>query len=492
MFLNSKLHDFDEKIKMSLQETGFSMAHSVLIKEKLITHDNDGSIQKYTLDFIENLNNVDLIVVADMNGIKYSHLDESQIGQVYVGSDKQKVLATGERYFSIMEGSQGKTLRWFEPIFDEQQQIGFVMVGKYYRDITVANTDIMRNYVLLCLSVIGLAGIGAKFFSSSIQKRMLNMEPEEIARLYRQKKIIIESVADGIIALDASQHVIELNNRCNMMIPDFNVTSLIQRLDPYIDSYTDFTMKEFIIQDKRLFINLHHLFQNEVYLGSVITLMDRNNIHDIAKEITGIDEVIKNLRVTIHEFKNNLHVILGLIQLDKVEEAKSYILTLQQTRAETEVKFHSIEDPLIRALLMSRSLVAKERQIEFTLTEESFLYPTHQRITAYDLVTIIGNLLENAFEACSSLETSSKKVEISLYEDETSLEIQVRDNGEKINPAFKDKLFESGISTKGEHRGIGLFLVKNRVELYHGTIEIEDFDEEKIFVIMINKGEYDG
>ncbi|MTL87417.1 histidine kinase, partial [Turicibacter sanguinis] len=134
---------------MSLQETGFSMAHSVLIKEKLITHDNDGSIQKYTLDFIENLNNVDLIVVADMNGIKYSHLDESQIGQVYVGSDKQKVLATGERYFSIMEGSQGKTLRWFEPIFDEQQQIGFVMVGKYYRDITVANTDIMRNYVLL-------------------------------------------------------------------------------------------------------------------------------------------------------------------------------------------------------------------------------------------------------------------------------------------------------------------------------------------------------
>ena len=89
---------------MSLQETGFSMAHSVLIKEKLITHDNDGSIQKYTLDFIENLNNVDLIVVADMNGIKYSHLDESQIGQVYVGSDKQKVLATGERYFSIMEG----------------------------------------------------------------------------------------------------------------------------------------------------------------------------------------------------------------------------------------------------------------------------------------------------------------------------------------------------------------------------------------------------
>ncbi|MFQ7057750.1 MAG: ATP-binding protein [Turicibacter sanguinis] len=74
-----------------------------------------------------------------------------------------------------------------------------------------------------------------------------------------------------------------------------------------------------------------------------------------------------------------------------------------------------------------------------------------------------------------------------MYEDETSLEIQVRDNGEKINPAFKDKLFESGISTKGEHRGIGLFLVKNRVELYHGTIEIEDFDEEKIFVIMINK-----
>lgn len=492
IFLNSKLDDIDASIRNTLQETGFSMAHSLLIKEKLEAHENDGSIQRYTLDFIEMFKNVDLIVVADMNGIKYSHLDERQIGQVYVGTDKQAVLATGDRYFSLMEGSQGKTLRWFEPIFDGENQIGFVMVGKYYSDIAVINTVTMRNYILLCLSVIGLSGIGAKVFASSIKKRMLDMEPEEIAMLYNQKQTIIESVIDGIIALDANQQIIELNQSCDRMIPNFDPEGLIQRLKSYIESYSDFTMKEFIIQDKKLFINLHHLFQNDVYLGSVITLIDRNHIHDIAKEITGIDEVIKNLRVTVHEFKNNLHVILGLIQMNKMEEAKKYILTIQQTQWNNEVKFHSIEDPIIRALLISRSLVAKERHIEFTLTEESFLYAEHQRINSYDLVTIIGNLLENAFDACATLDKSHKIVEISLFEDDHQIEIQVRDNGETIPQQLKEKIFESGMSTKGENRGIGLFLVSNRVELYGGTIEIEDFGEEKIFVIMIYKGDYDG
>ena len=133
--------------------------------------------------------------------------------------------------------------------------------------------------------------------------------------------------------------------------------------------------------------------------------------------------------------------------------------------------------------------IAKERKIKFELTDESFLDFEHGIIDSYDLVTILGNLIENAFEACSLMENEEKEVEVSLYEDKNIIEIQVRDNGKEIQKDIKEFIFKEGVSSKGEGRGTGLFLVKSRVELYNGHIEIEEFNDEKIFVVIIYKGE---
>lgn len=133
--------------------------------------------------------------------------------------------------------------------------------------------------------------------------------------------------------------------------------------------------------------------------------------------------------------------------------------------------------------------MAKERKIDFTLAEESFLFSTHDIIDSYDIVTILGNLIENAFEACSLMDKSDKYVEVLLYEDESKIEIQVKDNGIEISEDIKDRIYEEGASTKGKNRGTGLYLIKSRVNLYNGEIEIEEFDGEKIFVITIYKGE---
>ena len=78
---------------------------------------------------------------------------------------------------------------------------------------------------------------------------------------------------------------------------------------------------------------------------------------------------------------------------------------------------------------------------------------------------------------------------VSLYEDKSIIEIQVRDNGMEIQGDVKECLFKEGVSSKGEGRGTGLFLVKSRVELYNGEIEIEEFNGEKIFVVTMFKGE---
>ena len=363
------------------------------------------------------------------------------------------------------------------------------MVGRYYEAINMINSKTKMNYLVLFIFGVLIAIIASKIFARRIKRAILDMEPEEISMLYNQKNIIINTVKEGIIALDKKKKVVDINNGFYELFNDFNMNDILSKLKVYIDDKLDLEMKEFIIQNKKIFVTIKHIAQGNNYLGAVITFVDKKEINKIAKEITGIDEVIKNLRANVHEFKNNIHVIFGLIQLKEYEEAKKYILNIQQLQENNSSKFKKIEDYYVKALLLSRELVAKERKIKFELTDESFLDFEHGIIDSYDLVTILGNLIENAFEACSLMENEEKEVEVSLYEDKNIIEIQVRDNGKEIQKDIKEFIFKEGVSSKGEGRGTGLFLVKSRVELYNGHIEIEEFNDEKIFVVIIYKGE---
>lgn len=486
--LHIKLKDNDEIIRNTLQEAAGVVCSNEKIQDELYTKEGVEHIQDYTKNIISIFKDVDIIVISDMSGKKYSHLDEMQIGDIFVGEDKFNVLNDGSSYFSLKEGSMGKTLRWFQPIYYGDTQVGFVMVGKYYKDIRVVNDKIKFIYFLLFITCVSVSGIGSTVFAKKIKKAMLGMEPDEITRLYEEKKILINSVKDGIIAINEQDEVTEVNKICFEMFDEFNFEEIRQKLDVYIRCKFDIEMKEFIIDNKKIFITVKHIMNDKKYLGVIITLTDRNNINKIAKEITGIDEMVKNLRASAHEYKNNLYVLLGLLQLKEYDEATNYILKLEKMQRNNNIKFADIKDSYIRALLISRESVAKERKINFSMTEESFLEENHGIISSFDIITILGNLIENAFEACSDINIKDKNVEVSLFEDDDVIEIQVRDNGKKINPELKEKIFDEGVSSKAEGRGIGLFLIKSRVELYSGKIEIEEFESEKIFVVTVYKG----
>ena len=487
--LNSKLADSDARIKNTLQEVSEVICNDKMIQSKLYNKENDNAIQEYSKDFIKIFDDVDIIVISDMTGKKYSHLDENQIGEIFIGEDKYNVLNYGESYFSMKTGSMGTTFRWFQPIYYNEVQVGFIMTGKYYDIINFMNNKVKIIYFFIFIICLSISGLGSMIFANKIKRAMLNLEPYEIARLYEEKNILFDSVKDGIIALNKKNEVTEVNKICYKMFENFNVDEVIEKLDAYIKSRLDLEMKEFIINNKKIFVTIKAIFKDDDYLGVIITLTDRSGINKIAKEITGVDEVIKNLRVSVHEFKNNLYVILGLLQLKEYDEATNYILKLQEIEKSNSIKFSNIEDSYVHALLMSRELAAKEKKISLTVSEESFLQENHGIISSFDIITILGNLLENAFEACSSVKIKEKMVEVSLFEDEEVVEIQVRDNGRKIDSLVKNNIFDEGISSKSEGRGIGLHLVKSRVELYNGNIDIEEFENEKIFVVIIYKGE---
>ena len=251
IFVSSKIADTDENIKNTLREIGNIISENHVVKEKLYNRDNDKSIQEYTKIFIKNFNDVDIIVVGDMTGEKYSHLDETQIGEIYVNEDNRDVIDNGISYYSIMEGSMGTTLRWFEPIFYNNQQVGFVMVGKYEKEIARITSQTKFTYSLLFIFSISLSIIGAKILADKTKKSILNMEPMEIAALYREKNIIIHSVNDGIISLNKNKEVVEINESCYKLFDDFKVEDILEKINVYIDNRDEVEMKEFVIKGKK-------------------------------------------------------------------------------------------------------------------------------------------------------------------------------------------------------------------------------------------------
>ena len=251
IFVSSKIAYTDESIKNTLRDVGNIVSQNELVEEKLYNRNNDKSIQEYTKIFIENFNDVDIIVVGDMTGEKYSHLDETQIGEIYVNEDNRDVINKGISYYSIMEGSMGTTLRWFEPIFYNNQQVGFVMVGKYEKEIARITSQTKFTYSLLFIFSISLSIIGAKILADKTKKSILNMEPMEIAALYREKNIIIDSVNDGIISLNKNKEVVEINESCYKLFDDFKVEDILEKINVYIDNREEVEMKEFVIKGKK-------------------------------------------------------------------------------------------------------------------------------------------------------------------------------------------------------------------------------------------------
>lgn len=485
-FMKLRVDDLHDEIKKDLKETSYVVANTPLVQKTLAERKNDFEIQNYVKKFADKFKNVDIIVVGDMTGQKYSHLDVSQIGHKYVNTDNRDVIKYGTSYYSTMQGSMGVTVRYFDPIYYKDKQVGFVMVGKYLKDVESVTNKVIFITICLFILILPITILLSETFARKIKKEMLGMEPDEIARLYNEKKIILDSIDEGVIAIDTNNKILEINDNCFKMFDTLNIEELIEKLSNFIDKKKSIEMKEITLSGEKVFVNLSFIKEKGKYLGAVITLMKSENINRLAREITGIDGLLKNIRANVHEFKNKLHVILGLINLEEYNEAKKYISDCQKEVLENTTNVAKIKDNLISAMLLSKKLIANEKNIEFIINDDSYMMSSHGRVTSIDIITILGNLIENAFDACVEKEGSGI-VEVYIYEDDKAINIEVKDNGKNIKKNIKDSLFENGVTSKGEGRGIGLSTVKGRIDLYGGSIKINENKKNKKFIINILK-----
>ncbi|MFC4769301.1 ATP-binding protein [Effusibacillus consociatus] len=496
ILINRMTEAYEQELGKRVMAIAQSLAQSPSLRQGLESPEGWRIIQPIA-ERVRLATDVEYVVVFDMNKIRYSHPLEDRIGTPFTGGDEGPSL-TEQSYISRAHGVKGTSIRSFVPIMDEEgaKQVGVVVVGtllpSFLSLVWASRADL---YLSLFLGTI-FGIIGAIWVANRIKQQMFNMEPLEIAHLFGEREMVIESIAEGIIAIDRNERITVLNKHAARMM---NITQdvigkLIQEVIP--DSHLPEVLRDGKPQYHQLRqINNVVILSNRVpiivngkILGAMSTIQDRTEVYHLAEELTGVRKFIDALRAQNHEYLNKLHTIAGLIQLERYEEVVEKILRFNEEKeAQTHFLTQRIKDYSISGLILGKISHAKEQGVELEVEPGTSLPVLPDNVQEADLLMVLGNLLENAIHATAQSNRTDKKVSLLLEGNEDGIEIHVTDNGIGMTPELQARIFEYGFTTKGaKGQGIGLHLVKQFVDLLGGEIYVESkVGEGTRFVVIL-------
>jgi two-component system sensor histidine kinase DcuS len=490
-----------QQSKLGLEEKAGAVLHTLtvtpLISQALQTPILLPSLQNY-VEQVRRQNDLLFIVVMDMQGIRQTHPDPTMIGKHFIGGDEVRALLYGEESISEAKGTLGPSLRIISPLYDEQhRQIGAIAVGISTAKVeqTIAKNRWFTYWAIVFGGVIG--SLGAFILARQIKKIMFGMEPSEIAELLEERSAMLQSIKEGLIAVNADEQITLINDEAKrLLLQNGEPENLMQtesskhwpallHLRQVLETGLAGRDEEIEFNGSTLLTNSVPMRVNNQVIGAIVTFRDKTEVSQLVQRLTGISHYAEALRVQAHEFMNKLHVILGMVNLRAYDQLETYIMdTANHYHTEVGSLIRQIKDPVIAGFILGKMNRGREVGVDVSITSTSYLPQSAQAEATHELVTVLGNLLENAMDALDGL--ASPAIVLTFDHDDERLRCTVRDNGNGIDPAVLPQIFEHGFSTKGSRRGIGLYLVKQSLDRLGGTITCESSPQTgTLFVVTL-------
>ncbi|MCX2866933.1 sensor histidine kinase [Kluyvera cryocrescens] len=443
-------------------------------------------------DFMQKLaarSDASFIVIGDNRGLHLYHsVFDDRVGKTLVGGDNAEVLQ-GKSTTTIRQGGLGISLRSKAPIFnDHGQVVGIVSVGyltSYLDTITVSKVvNILIAAVLLLIALF----IFSWFFTRSIKKQIFSLEPREIGLLVRQQKAMMESIYEGVIAIDDNLRIEVINQAARTLLglslPARELRG--QLIDEVIAPVPFFSRETMLRQDNHdeicrfndltVIASRVRIMLEDSLQGWVITFRDRNEIDSLSAQLSQVKRYADNLRIMRHEQLNRMTTLSGLLHMGRYDEAIRYIQA-QSEHAQELLDFISsrFSSPTLCGLLLGKAARAREKGVALRFDPGCSMKEPFTPLAESEVISIIGNLLDNAIEATQRAPLPHEPVEVLILLNERELIIEVADQGIGINAEIRERIFERGVTTKtqGDH-GIGLYLIESYVTQAGGLIEVAD------------------
>ena len=484
------IHFQREKIDNNLQNISETIATSPILKENDVQNSNalaQESLLRY-LDLLKkSLLDVDVISIVNKNNTRFYHTNHNLIGTEYDG--EQPNFNDVSFYIVNTSGPSGLQRRAYSALYDNNgEHVGFIMVIILTENVNASLMPIIVTYSVITLIVIVVELLISSWISGNIKKSLLGYEPDTISAMYLIRDNILESLEEGVIAIDKNSNIIFANNSVVKILDKTNEQELIgQNLSniknglvikrALIGEERELNIHEQISEDIDVLIDRIPIKNGQETVGTIGILHNRAEYTKLMEDLSGTRYLVDSMRANNHDFTNKLHVILGLIQMQMYDNAISYIenITIVQ-RATISKIMNTINEPSIAALLIGKTSRASELNVKFILRESSYFSNSDISLPTEVLITIIGNLIENAFESMNEKEYSQyeqKQLLFGIYSKPNALLITVDDTGLGIKKENIGHIFENGFSTKGANRGTGLYQVKTMIDNLGGQITVE-------------------
>ena len=433
------------------------------------------------------------VVVANDRGIRYSHPNPEKIGKP-VSTDPSEPLS-GREYVGVQTGTLGKSVRGKVPIRDRRGRvIGLVSVGLLADRI---GAQLRKDLpVLLIPPAIGLAlgAMGSLLLARRIKRQTFGLEPNEIAALLEQREAVLHGIKEGTVATDAQGRVILVNDEAKRLL-DVDETVLGRKLAEVVpdghvrevlSGAVDSPDQVVLVNDRVLVANRMPVRVRGRDVGAVVTLRDRTELESLLRELNDVRSLADALRAQEHEFAHRLHVIGGLLELGRHEDAIRFIdkSSVVHQALVTSIVEH-VAEPTLAALLLGKAAVASERGIELTVTDDTRLPEDYA--DARELVTVVANLVDNALDSVAAAGGGS--VAISIRNEADGVRVRVRDTGSGVDPLLVNEIFRDGFTTKVAtgtgRRGLGLALVTQTVRRREGGWVAVENDAGAVFTAFL-------
>ncbi len=455
-------------------------------------------------ELIRSQTDARFIVVGDREGIRFSHPIPERIGKKRVGGDNQRALVNAESYVSKAVGSLGPSMRGKSPVFDDQGEvIGVTSVGYMLDSVDHTILGYQKSVFMMVLASLVISIIVSVVVARYFKRILFGLEPEEIARLFEERNTTLETIREGVISIDIEGRITTFNRtalktlglgkldlhgkRIREIFPQSDLWKILDTGNMELD-------REIEINGQHLIVNRLPIRVDKQITGVVSSFRPKGDIEQLSRRLTHIEQYAETLRAQSHDYTNKLHTIAGLIQINANDQALELIG--QESRGIQELVHllvETIPDPVLAGCILGKYNRAHELGLELVLDPSSHLSDIPEHIPSEKLMSLIGNVIDNAFDATrqklQEQPQGSNQIILSVNDYGNDLILEIEDHGAGVAAVDRKRIFDKGISSKTEAgHGYGLFLVKTILLELHGQLDLEQTDNDGTrFIIYLPK-----
>lgn len=464
-----------------------SVADSPSVHSAIRTPDPTAELQPYALQVMRDTD-VDFITIMNPRGIRWTHPDPDQIGQRFLGHIDRAV--AGHSFTETYTGTLGPSVRAVTPVRNSDLTVvGLVSAGIRVEAITERVREQLTGLLGVAAGALALGAVGTYVVNARLRRHTHGMSAGQLSRMHDYQQAALHAVREGLLMLDGQYRVALINDGGRELlgvsseadvvgtsVADLGLpspfTGALLSTEPRVDEVH-------LTADRVLMVNTSPVSGGE-RRGTVVTLRDVTELQSLMGELDSERGFTQALRSQAHEAANRLHTVVSLIELGRAEEAVDFATAeLELAQALTDQVVAAVSEPVLAALLLGKTAQANERGVELVVSEDSglddgLLPPS---LPARDLVTILGNLIDNAVDAAQG--SVASRVTVTARTDAAELVLKVADTGAGVDPDHAERVFQRGFSTKPSGpggRGLGLALVRQAVHRHEGTLSVSGAD----------------